>query len=162
VLTARLEIVFAGRRTADQESLLQKLSQTQVNVVLHPYLDHARAIDLLYTADLLCVLLSSDSGADRVVPAKVFEYMASRRPILAIAPAGDLSEILSKYPWSTHFVPGDPAAIADFLECQILQHGRETRAVTEDWRADQFSRRNQALQLSMILSAVAAKTATKV
>jgi hypothetical protein len=35
-------------------------------------------------------LLSDVAGAERVVPAKLFEYMAAGRPIWAIAPRGEV------------------------------------------------------------------------
>jgi hypothetical protein len=90
--------ISAGRRIAEQQRRLDALKAMPCRVVEYPYLDHVEALRLLRSAQGLCVLLSGVEGAERVVPAKVFEYLASRRPILAIAPQGELWEIVRAYP----------------------------------------------------------------
>jgi glycosyltransferase involved in cell wall biosynthesis len=150
-LAGRLELVFAGRRTAPQQQLLDRLQRLPCRVVEHPYTDHAQALTLLNTADALCLLLADVPGAERVVPAKLFEYMAARRPIVAIAPPGEVWELLEDYPSAHRFRPNEADALAAFLE-RALQ-GQEREGNLRDWSGEQFTRRYQTGQLADILEA---------
>src|SRR5207237_4072889 len=76
-LASRLELVFAGRRVGEQQRLVDSLKGLPCRVVEHPYLDHREAVELVRSAHGLCALMSDLPGADRVVPAKIFEYMAA-------------------------------------------------------------------------------------
>jgi glycosyltransferase involved in cell wall biosynthesis len=148
-LVARLELVFAGRRTAPQQQILNRLKTLPCRVVEQPYTDHAQAVGLLRSADALCVLLTDVPGADRVVPAKLFEYMAARRPVVAIAPAGEVWDLLADYPVAHRFQPADRDALASFLARAVERQDNE--ASMRDWRGELFSRRYQAGQLADIL-----------
>lgn len=154
-LAARLEVVFAGRRTRDQEALLRPLIDTPVRLVAHPYMDHGAALRLVRSADLLCALLTDAADAERVLPAKVFEYMASGRPILAIAPRGELWEVLDRYPHAYRFVPSDISGIATFLEGQTASYQGEQSERSPAWDASPYDRRHQAGQLAEVLDALA-------
>src|SRR5262249_54328273 len=121
-IAGQLELVFAGRRTPSQQELLQPLRSLPCRLTEHPYLDHAEALRLTRSADALCVLLSDVKGAGRVVPAKLFECMASRRPVLAIVPPGECWDLLGDYPAAYRREPGDVAGIADALADMLERH----------------------------------------
>src|SRR6185295_14764546 len=114
-----LELVLVGRRTEAQERLLDHIRGGPCRVVSHPYLDHRDAVELMRSAEGLCVLLSDLPGVQRVVPAKIFECMAARRPILAIAPRGEVWDLLGPYPAATLVPPGETSAVADALSSEI-------------------------------------------
>lgn len=96
-LCSRMELVLAGRRTADQDLVLGRLDRTGVSLIKHEYLPHDETIRLAAGADALLLLLSGDVGAERVVPAKLFEYLAANRPVLAICPQGETRDLLFRY-----------------------------------------------------------------
>jgi glycosyltransferase involved in cell wall biosynthesis len=153
-LAARLELVCAGRRTTTQEQLLDQLKGLPCRVVTHPYLEHDAAIDLIQSADALCVLLADVPGGERVVPAKVFEYIAARRAILAVTPRGELSDLLQSYNLSHCVDPGNALEIAGWLARQIQQHASGSVSSPPRWNGSQFDRRHQAGQLAELLSLV--------
>src|SRR5262249_52954753 len=82
LLAARLELIFVGRRIGHQNDLVESLRSLPCQLSVHDYLDHDTALKMLRGADASCLLLADLPGAERVVPAKLFEYMAARRPIL--------------------------------------------------------------------------------
>ncbi|MDB5357464.1 MAG: mshA 2 [Phycisphaerales bacterium] len=151
---ARLELVFAGRRTPQQSHLLSRLKDLPCRVVEHPYLDHHKALELVRSADGLCVLLTDVPAAARVVPAKIFEYMAARRPILAISPKGELWELLAEYPAKCLAAPTDTDAIADYLESELNRHARGPAPRFENWNPSQHARPQQAEQLAELLNSL--------
>ena len=61
------------------------------------YLDHASSIMEQRSADLLLLPLREGAEGGKIVPGKVFEYLASRRPVLGIgAPSGSAAAILKE------------------------------------------------------------------
>jgi hypothetical protein len=154
-LGAHLELVFAGRRTADQDALIGRLSGLPVLVALHPYLDHTAAVDLMRSADLLCSILADAPGAARALTAKVFEYMAARRRILAISPPGDLWEVLEDYPAADRFVPSDVEGIAAFLARSVSARQAGTTEPPIVWDGTRYNRRDQSRALADLLSDIA-------
>jgi glycosyltransferase involved in cell wall biosynthesis len=153
-VAARLELVVAGRRTSSQEEILGRLRGLPCRLITHPYLDHDAATALVRSADGLCVLLSDVAGAERVVPAKLFESMAAKRPIWAIAPRGEVWDLLQDYPAAHRLVPGDVGAIAAALERALEEHqaGRSPRF--PEWDGSRYSRRAQAGELVSLLDAL--------
>jgi glycosyltransferase involved in cell wall biosynthesis len=146
-----LELVFAGRRTAPQQQVIEGLRGLPCRVVEQPYVDHDKAVALLRSADALCALLSDLPGVGRVVPAKIFEYLAARKPVLTIAPRGDLWDLLEGCPRAARFLPADDEGVAGWLEAQI--RGRAAGAVFDDgeWEGSRFNRKHQAGQLATLL-----------
>ena len=62
-----------------------------------PYLPHSEVITEQRKSHLLLLVVNQTKNARGIVTGKVFEYLASGRPILAIGPEdGDLAEILGK------------------------------------------------------------------
>jgi hypothetical protein len=156
-LAGRLQIEFAGRRTPEQQQLVELLRNSACCVVEHPYLDHHGAIKLMRSADGLCLLLSDLPGMERVVPAKMFEYMAAAKPILAIGPRGEMWELLNQHPAAFLHTPDDTVGIAENLAQEIrrVQAGRSVDLT--HWDASRFDRRNQAGQLAAILDSLVAE-----
>jgi glycosyltransferase involved in cell wall biosynthesis len=153
-LSALLELVFVGRRTAKEEEILSGLDGLPCRCAVHPYLEHGRALELLHSADVLCAILADLPGAERVVPAKIFEYMASRRPILVIAPKGELWELLGGYPAAAAYSPSDVKGIGAYLERRLRERwdGSATRGT--EWNQECYSRPYQARQLAALLESL--------
>ena len=101
-LFRRIEIIFAGRRTDQQQMLVDRLRDLRISVHCYDYLPHHQSIALAQSADALLLLLADEAGAERVVPAKLFEYLALDKPILAVIPDGESSDLLkaSRGRWS--------------------------------------------------------------
>jgi glycosyltransferase involved in cell wall biosynthesis len=153
---ARLELVFAGRSVGMQHDLIERLAGLPCRVVRHPYLPHRDAIDLMRSADGLCVLLSDEPGAERVMPAKVFEYMAANRPILAIAPPGEIWRLVEQHPLGNCFQPSEVEGIADWLARQVQGDEAAGGLRRQTTIACPYDRRAQAGQLAALLSSLVA------
>ena len=150
-LAAHLELQFAGRRTGPQDAFLDRLEQLPCTVSRLPYLDHNGAVELMRSADSLCVLMSDVPHAGRVVPAKIFEYMAARRPILSITPLGEVSNLLDDCPLAETHIPADVDGIARTLAIQLERHvaGISTEVLQhDDWDPSQFNRQQLAGKLA--------------
>lgn len=152
-----LELVFVGRKTPEQSALLSRLQATRCKVDIRDYCDHAEALRLMSEADALCLLLSAVPGAERVAPAKLFEYLALRKPILAITPPGETAEIVRRYFPENHFTPDNVGGIADWL-CDELAvfpaSGNSDLTAKPNADLTEFTRLHQAGQLAQVLDGV--------
>lgn len=85
---------------------------------LSGYATHARAIAAMRRADALA--LSVADGAHWHLTAKVFEYLASRRPILAVVPDGDCRDLLSRAGGASMVRPGQIEQLAEIMRDSAL------------------------------------------
>jgi hypothetical protein len=173
-LAAKIELVVAGRRTGEQDAILDQLDGTPCRVEREGYVDHHRAISIMRSADALCLLLSDLPDAGRVVPAKTFEYLALRQPILSIAPCGEVGELLSNCLLAKSFEPSNVAGIAEWMmqrlkarsialapgnvACDPLSPSGEEGTNPNNWDVKQFERRELTRQLADVLDSTAVRT----
>ena len=153
-LAAKIHLSFAGRRTTEQEAHLDRLKTSPCQLDLHPYLDHSAAVALARSADALCILLTDVPDAGRVVPAKVFESMVARSSILAIAPHGEVWDLLAKHPAAGRFEPSDIRGIADFLASEIDRKHKGVLPDFQGWDASCYDRRQLTRQLAQLLDVI--------
>ncbi len=155
-LVRNLELVFAGRRVGEQQKLIESLRALPCRVVEHPYLEHRKVLTLYSQTDGLCLLLSDVPGAERVVPAKLFEYLASKRPILGITPRGETWNLLSESSTASLHLPRDIEGIAQHLARCIQQKGSAGVQDGESVDVSRFDRRNQTGDLASLLDRLVA------
>lgn len=151
---ASLSLCFAGRRTPEQDLALDELRRLPCRLDTHEYLAHTEAVGLMLRSSGLCLLVADVPGAERVVPAKLFEYMAARRPILAIAPRGEVWHLLAGHPAARLCEPRDADAIAAALREEVARH---RAARPREWGAydpSRFSRARAAADLAEAMEGV--------
>lgn len=149
---ARIDLIIAGRRTPHQDALVAQLDATAVNVRRHDYLPHGKSLELAASADVLLLLLADEQGAERVVPAKLFEYLALRKPILSVCGDGETASLIDHHGHAYRFSPGRPDRIAACLSTLLAKRPCTAMCVADDLR--QFSRRQQTSQLAEVMDAV--------
>jgi len=101
-------------------------------------------------ADALCLLLSDLEGADRVAPAKLFEYLAIKREILSITPAGETADILGSFWPASNFRADNVSGIADWLTERLTK--THDACISQPEQINQFKREYQAGQLADLLN----------
>ena len=81
----------------DLDQLLKKYDLVEI-VEKKGYLAHREAIKSLNQADLLLLIISSHKQRELISSAKLFEYMAARRPILAVVPTkGAAAQFINQF-----------------------------------------------------------------
>ena len=147
----RIDLVVAGRSTAAQDEILDRLSGLPCRLVREGYVDHQKAIEIMAQADLQCLLLSDVPEAGRVVPAKTFEYLGLGGQILYVGPSGEVSEILACFPQADSYLPADTDGIANYFSLRL--EASWTDCETADCvSAVRFERRTLTGQLAEILN----------
>jgi glycosyltransferase involved in cell wall biosynthesis len=159
-LAARVELVCVGRKTPEQQAVLSRMQQTAAKLVNVDYCDHSTALNWLHSADALCLLLSDVPGAERVVPAKLFEYLATQKRILAILPEGEAAGIARQFHPDGCFTPSNVSGITNWLTTALQATDSEA------WHNDgfdtdaihQYSREQQTARLIDLLEELIASS----
>jgi glycosyltransferase involved in cell wall biosynthesis len=108
----RVALTVVGRAVAGQvvDPRLEGLE-----VAALPYEPHSRVLARMARSHALVMTLAGLPGLERMVPAKLFEHLAVRRPTLAIAPPGLAAAIVEQAGAGRVAPPGDAAGVAAIL-----------------------------------------------
>ncbi len=115
------------------------------------YLSHQALNTLRKNSDVLLLIMSDDPAAKGNYSGKLFEYLASNRPILAVARPDNVAAQLIRQARAGTVVPHDADSIADAIEAsyRAWQAGRFEHA--PDWELiGSFSRRNLTGRLAAL------------
>lgn len=153
-LPRRTDLVVLGRKTPEQTAELEAIAATGATVDSREYAPHAVALDTMREADVLLLLLSDVPGAERVAPAKLFEYMAIARPMLAITPDGETAAIVRGIQPGAWCAAGDATGIAGWLESYFEHPAHRTAPRDYSSRIAPFERSYLAGQLASLLDRV--------
>jgi glycosyltransferase involved in cell wall biosynthesis len=142
-LRRRIEARFVGRVAASERPLLEAQGEW---VRLLGFLPQAEALAHLQASDYLLVIMT-DPGA---LTGKVFEYMASGRPILALAPThGEIARILQETRTGWCVDPYDVDAIARTVGELVERAGQGGSEWSPDWeRIRRYARPRLAEELA--------------
>jgi glycosyltransferase involved in cell wall biosynthesis len=93
---SKVQVFFYGF-VSDEAKMLVFEEELESVVHFPGMIPHESLIPKIKGADLLLLIIGFDAQSKGTVTSKIFEYMASQRPILAIIPEGDAYEILKYY-----------------------------------------------------------------
>jgi hypothetical protein len=116
--------------------------------------DHASAVREQRSASVLILPLRNDPQYRPILPGKLFEYLAARRPVLGIGQTdGAMARVLSETRAGVTAGWEDAAAIRSFLEEAWRQHCARGVPFTAG-AIDPYSRRATAHALAALLDQV--------
>lgn len=110
----RVEIRFVGNTGAILKEAVKKYTLGHV-VNLYGYVSHRASIQHLLAANLLLLVIGTGPGSEAVMTGKIFEYLATGRPILGLAPAGAARQLIQEAHAGICVDPQDIGAIAAAL-----------------------------------------------
>src|SRR5204863_2331334 len=106
-----------------------------------------------------CLLLSDVAGAERVVPAKLFEYLANRKDMLAIVPRGETADIVGRFFPQGNLEPKNIDGIVEWLRSRLSTDNFIDHTLDTASKIDEFSRTNQTRRLVELLNQVVSQHA---
>ena len=117
---------------------------------------HAEAVDRMRSADVLVLLTNAVEAGPGTLTGKVFEYLAARRPILALAPEGEVSRLIHEAGAGISVDPTAPTDVAGAIRGAMeLASAGVTFAGAPDEVLARFDRRQQTATWSALLDDVA-------
>lgn len=156
IVTAKeLKIRF---RASVHDDLLRKLGdRLEVGdlIELCPPMPYRLALAEMLRADALLVMQSS--GCNDQVPAKIYEYLRARRPIVCLSdPAGDTAGVLRRAGISAIARLDSGAEIAQLLTAQIQLLQQQRGVIASEDAILRSSRKERARDFAAILNAATA------
>ena len=132
-----IQFVMVGEGVK-KEALETEMQTRQLkNVLFLPFQPREIFSEMLAAADLNLVTLNADSALSSM-PSKVFNVMASARPIVSVAPPeSELTQIVTEAGCGWNVPPGSPEKLAEAIlqlkasESALIQMGQNGRACLE-------------------------------
>jgi glycosyltransferase involved in cell wall biosynthesis len=122
-------------------------------VQLLPFVPQSHAYAEMAASDVLLLITSDDREGRLSHPNKLFEYFAMGRPVLALAPEGDIPRLVREANVGEAIPPRDVDAIVATLNRLIREHkaGQAQALQTSVEQFARFERRELARQLAECL-----------
>ncbi len=115
-----VRVEFIGNSDYDYSAWVEQLGLKEV-VKFRGYIPRAELIPQLQQADYLLLLIGFRKEAASVMPAKMYEYLASGTKILALAPLGPAVEWITKYSAGTCITEPDKEKMVKLLQERYKQ-----------------------------------------
>ena len=142
-LNGRIKFRFVGLFPESKLSLIKELGlENEVECV--GYLDHENATGQLLRCDVAWMIVGHQKGQEMISTGKLFEYMGSLKPILALLPDGAAKQALEGYNAATIVLPDDIAAISSAIEKLYEEWISHSLPVGSKSHVEQFDRKRQA------------------
>ena len=145
------ELEFYGNLSQDVENSILE-NGLENHLIKKGYVSHKDAIQGIKNADLLLLTNFPDEKSKGIIPGKLFEYLATGNPVLAIGPKdGDVAKILKATQSGGYFTHFQKEEVKSF----ILEEFKKWK--TEDIRLpsstiDQYSRKNLTQKLVQLIT----------
>ncbi len=149
-----LKLFFSGEVHASFFEQIQKFGLKN-KLEYYSYLPHSEAVEKMINSDILLVTQGDTQSVSGRLPAKVFEYIGARRPILAIGKKNsDLEKIISSisYGWFVDF-NNDKLLYDTIIKIYEMRNSNPT--YNDD--ISHFSREEQAKVLTKIIDDLCSK-----
>jgi glycosyltransferase involved in cell wall biosynthesis len=112
----KVSMRFVGKVSEGIKKMVQEDTWMAEHIQMDGYVSHEKVFDYYATAHLLLLILTHTKNAKGNIPGKIFEYMATGRPILALGdPQGDAANILHTSGAGKVFAHTDIEGIYNFL-----------------------------------------------
>ena len=136
----RLRLVIAGKT---DQSVLQSIYDAGLKDYLtdHGYIDHNKAVQLQRSASMLILPIREEPETKAILPGKLFEYLAARRPILGVGTSeGAMATVLQETGAGKIFNWEDSAKISAYID-KLWEDSRNGNEAQLNADIEQFSRR---------------------
>lgn len=145
-----LKLVFAG---AISEEVRQSLKQFKLlpNAEFKGYVPHDEALKLQRSSQVLLLLEIDKPETRAIIPGKLFEYIAAKRPILAIGPKGsDIEDIIKKTESGSFFNTNQEDDLKSWIVSLYKEYKLGKLAINSK-NTEIYSRRNLTGQMAELI-----------
>ncbi|MFM2250564.1 MAG: hypothetical protein RLZZ358_1491 [Bacteroidota bacterium] len=142
---------FVGKVSEQVQEQVQSDPWLQRHIHFAGYVSHQEVFDFYAKADALVLILTDTKNAKGNIPGKLFEYLATGLPVLALGdPQGDSSEILSQAGAGAVLSHGDQPAMRQALR-RLYQTAGAQQSVGS---LEAYSRKTGSKQVAELLDRV--------
>ncbi|SEM31387.1 Glycosyltransferase involved in cell wall bisynthesis [Aquimarina amphilecti] len=138
---------------AVSEDVLSSIKEAGLSIFLENkgYVSHKEAIEIQRSSQVLLLVEINSEETKCIIPGKLFEYMISGRPILAVGPKGaDISKLI-KETNSGHFFEFQEYSEMKKVILECFRKFQEGNLITETKGIEKYSRRALTKEMSSLL-----------
>ena len=142
------------------ESIKQKINTYHLNGITEfvSQVSHNQAIQFMQESTILLLLIPEVPNNYGILTGKLFEYLASRRPVIGLGPVGgEASAILNECEAGKMFSRNDSECLYSYLKLLILKWQQENDFVVTNEKYFKYSRKTLAKNLASIILEVPKK-----
>ena len=115
------------------------------------YISHKEAIAVQKKSQLLLLIEIDSEETKGIIAGKLFEYLASKRPILAIGPrAWDVAKIIEETHSGKSFLYNQEVALKEYI-LNSYQKYRENKLLSDSKNIEDYHRKNLTKQLAKLI-----------
>ncbi len=122
-------------------------------VAIEEFVDHRSATRAMQRAHALLLIIAE--GAHWILTSKVFEYLASRTPIIAVVPDGDCRDLLRECGGAVLIRPGRPGDLAATMEAAVDAGRVRPDSPRRIDAMKQYSHPEMAARMALVLEEIA-------
>lgn len=125
------------------------------NLIVHGYVSHQESLNAINAANILLLTNFDNQASKGIIPGKLFEYMATGNPILAIGPTdADVEKILQKTEAGNYFMPQQVEEMKGFILSVYRQWlvNPNQKFETNEKEVQQFNRKNLTSKLVKVIN----------
>jgi glycosyltransferase involved in cell wall biosynthesis len=149
---ADITLKFIGKTDENVIAGLREI--TNVSVGLIPYVNHRKAMEYLAGSAALLLVIPSDRKINEMIPGKLFEYLASGRPVIALGPKdSDAGTILTETGGGRIFAKAEFKALGEYL-IELYKNFKSGHFETNPFGIDKYSRKNLAEKYAEIINSI--------
>ncbi len=149
--TVKQDITLRFIGKADESVISGLRGKEGVSLEMISYIGHQKAMEYLSASAALLLVIPSDRKTNEMIPGKLFEYLASRRAVIAIGPVeSDAGKILNETGGGKIFEKDDSAAMGDYL-IGLYKNFKEGFYEVSSKGIEQYSRKALAEKYSGII-----------
>ena len=145
-----LKINFIGNVSENLRNEM-KTNDLEKSVVYHNYIKYKDTIPYLIKSQILLLIESDDNESSYAIPAKIFEYINSGRPIIAIGPKdSEIKQIIDETKSGKYFLYSEYDELLSYLSNSYYKYESKNLHSTSI-NIDKYHRKNLAKKLSQII-----------
>jgi glycosyltransferase involved in cell wall biosynthesis len=149
-ITSNIELHFVGYLGKESKKLIRKLKLEEF-VKDHGYLDHKDAVRKIVSSDVLWMMLGRWRHNESILPGKIYEYVGSRKPIIACVPDGAAKTAAQEYGASFIAEPDDIKGIKNTIVKVFLLYQQKALPVPNEEYVEKFRRDYLTEQLTQLM-----------
>ncbi len=144
-------LVGDGSQRNNLTSMVKKLGLT--NITILPLQSRKVILNLLELSDVGVVTLINSPLFSTVIPSKIFEYMAARKPLIISVPLGETTKIIDKNFCGIIVMPENPEAITESILKLYNNNNLSTKMGANGYKTvmKYFNREQLATQMYQII-----------
>ena len=148
---ALLKAQFVGKFSPQVRAFVDRYDLA-ANVLFKEYVPHSEAVKHMRDCSALLLIIAEASNEKGLISGKIFEYLAARKPIVAIGPRhGDAEDIISGCEAGKIFSRTQEDELLGYLQELIERWLKNSNLDLQDNKIDLYSRKSLTRQLCHII-----------